>query len=322
MLKVKILLMSIVTTLLFAAVCAAQTGEMPVKLISLQIDERTDYINVMGEEMPLIPQFAALSKKPGFVRGYVKDTLGQPIVGAKLGLKTARIYDGYVAAAGETDAKGYYEIKIPLGGARFDYAGYTVKMGKGFAALSLHPADGKLNESMPASTGDVENFVMLPYGIGDAAGAASDPKYRANYYGGSFTVSYSIAPPGEDINDFPGMIAAGSEIEIILKPVSALSDGNNFVRAFSIRKKVEDSTYAELFINNVPLARYEIEVRQGNGKPFRIRQKTPGNSVFGIQPIETTGSATLLFNPMSEKSESAVPTHSGWADLEITVQRP
>lgn len=322
MLKIKILLMLIVTVLSSAAVCSAQTGEMPVKLISLRVDDRTSHINVMGEEMPAIPEFPALSRKPGFVRGYVKDTLGQPIVGARLGLKTARIYNGYAAATGETDAKGYYEIKIPLGGARFDYAGYAVKMGKGFAALSLHPADGKLNESMPAATGDVENFVMLPYGVGDAAGAANDPKYRANYYGGSFTVSYSIAPAGENINDFPGMIAAGSEIEIILKPVNALSDGNRFIRAFSIRKKVEDSTYAELFINNVPLARYEIEVRQGSGKLLRIRQKTPGDSVFGIQPVETTGSATLLFNPMSEKPESAVSTQSGWADLEITVQRP
>ncbi|MDQ3802039.1 MAG: carboxypeptidase-like regulatory domain-containing protein [Acidobacteriota bacterium] len=292
-----------------------------MKLISLQVDQRTDYVNVMGDEMPVSPAFPALSKKPGFVRGYVKNTVGQPIAGAKLGLKTARIYDGYAASSAETDAKGYYEIKIPLGGARFDYAGYAVKMGKGFAALSLHPADGKLDESMPASSGAVENFVMLPYGVGDAAAAANDPKYRANYYGGSLTVAYSIAPAGEDINDFPGMIAAGTEIEIILTPVNVLSDGNEFARAFSIRKKVEDSTYAEFFINNIPIARYQIEVRQSNGKSLRLRQKTPGNSVFGMQPVETSQSATLLFNPMSEKAESAVPTRGGWADLEITLQR-
>lgn len=307
---------------LLTAFCAAQVGQAPIKISSFQINDRTDYVNVMNDEMPALPPFPVVSKKAGYVRGYVKDSLGEPIAGAKLGLKSARIYDSYVAASAETDANGFYEIKIPLGGARFDYAGFTVKMSRGAAALGLYPADGELNESYLAATGGVENFVMLPYGIADAVGAVKNPRYRSNYYGGTMLLRYFIAPPGQDPSDFGRMLAGGSEIFITLVPVSALSDGSGFARAFEIRKRIEDGSIGEFYICNVPVGRYEISVKQANGKPLKMKQKNPTGSVFGIQPAETADSAALVFNPLSADAKTAVAARGNWTDLEIIVERP
>jgi hypothetical protein len=323
MLRIRFLLTTACSVLLLSAIsCTAQTADAPFKMKSLRADERTDYVNVMGDELPEIPEFPALSKKPGYIRGFVKDALGAPIVGAKLGLKTARMYDAYLAAAAETDAKGYYEIKIPAGGARFDYAGFTTKLGRGMAALGLHPADGSLSESYPAATGGVENFVLLPYGIADAEGVGKQANYRANYYGGSFLLRYFIAPPGADLNDFARMLAPGAEIVVTLKPISLLPNGEQFARAFEIRKKVEDSSLGEFHVVNVPIGRYEIEVKTANGKPLKMRQKSPTNSVFGIQPLESNGSAEIVFNPLSADAKTAAASRGNWTDLEIIVERP
>jgi hypothetical protein len=321
-LQIQTLAVMLFAFVLLATSCAAQPAQVPIKVSSFQIDDRTDYVNVMNDETPALPQFPAVSKKAGYIRGYVKNVLGEPIVGAKLGLKSARIYDSYAASSAETDAKGYYEIKIPLGGAQFDYAGFTMKMSRGSAALGLHPADGKLNESYPAATGGVENFVMLPYGIADADDVIKNPRYRSNYYGGTMLLRYFIAPPGQDPNDFGRMLAGGSEIVITLAPVSVLTDGNDFTRGFEIRKRVEDSSIGEFYICNVPVGRYEMTIKQANGKPLRMKQKNPSDSVFGIQPAETAGSASLVFNPLSADAKTAVASRGNWTDLEIIVERP
>ncbi|HLM02617.1 MAG TPA: hypothetical protein VK400_16305 [Pyrinomonadaceae bacterium] len=280
----------------------------------LSVERNATWVNVMGGEMPETPQFPALPNKPGFVRGYVKDTLGRAVAGARLGLKTARMYDAYLAASAETDAKGYYEIKIPMGGARFDYAGVTIEYGAGRAALGLHPADGRLNESYPATTGGVENFVLLPYGIADRDGASRQADYRANYYGGSMLLRYFIG-------GFSGMLSPGDEIEITLTPEGNLIDGGAG-QSFVIRKTVEDSSLGEFIINNVPVGRYRIEVRQAGGKPLRLKQKTPTGSVFGIQPAQANGSASLTFNPLSADAKTAAASRGNWTDLEIIVERP
>lgn len=303
--------------------CRAQTtGEAPVKPVRLAVDDRTDYVNVMGDAMPELPDFPALAKKPGKLRGYVKDVLGQPIAGARLGLKSARIYDAYLAAAAESDANGYYEINIPTGGARFDYAGFTIKTSRGMAALGLHPADGALSESYPAAAGGVENFVMLPYGIADRAGASSQAGYRANYYGGAFKLIYYISS-GSGMGGTEYMLASGSEIVVALTPLSVLADGNRFARGFEIRKTIEDSSIGELNVVNLPIGRYRIAVAQANGKPLKMRQKAPTDSVFGMRPAETeSGSAEIVFNPLSDDARTAAPSRGNWTDLEIVVERP
>lgn len=322
MFKIKFLFAIILTVSAFGRGCPAQSGDVTIKMQTYRIDGNTDFVNLMGNQMPVIPQFPNVAKKPGYLRGYVKDTFGEPLAGAKLGLKSARIYDAYLAAATETDANGYYEIKIPTGGARFDYAGYTFQYSRGLAAVGLHPADSSLSESYPAATGGVENFVMLPYGIADAVGISQNAKYRGNYYGGTMLLRYFIAPPGQDPNDFGKMLAPGAEIVIFLKPVSVLSDGHKAAHGFEIRKKVEDSSLGEFVIGNVPVGRYQITVVQPHGQPLRLKQRNPTNSVFGLQPAETTGTAQLIFNPLSADPKTAVASRGNWTDLEIIVERP
>ncbi|MFT3744749.1 MAG: carboxypeptidase-like regulatory domain-containing protein [Pyrinomonadaceae bacterium] len=318
--------LQLIETVFFIAILSlianAQTGGQPIKTQTFSVGAETDHVNVMGDAMPTMPAFPAIAKKAGYVRGYVKDSLGQPIAGAKLGLKSARFYDSYLAATTESDASGYYEIKIPTGGARFDFAGFTIKYGRGMAALGLHPADGDLNESYPAASGAVENFVMLPYGIGDVEGASKSPRYRGNYYGGTMLIRYFIAPPGQDVADFAGMLSPGSEVAIELNPVGVLADRGTFARGFQIRKRVENSSLGEFYICNVPVGRYDIVVRQANGKPLRMRQKNPTGSVYGIQPAETSGVASLIFNPLSPDAKTATASRGNWTDLEIIVERP
>ncbi len=306
----------------FITGCLAQTGDVPIKSQTFRVDGNTDYVNVMGDLMPEIPQFPAVSKKAGYVRGYIKDTLGQPIAGAKLGLKSARMYDSYLANSAESDAKGYYEIKIPTGGARFDYAGFTIQYSRGLAPLSLHPADGNLSESYPAATGGVENFVMLPFGIADAAKVGENPRYPSNYYGGTLMLKYSIILDGMSQSDVPAWLVRGSEIVITLTPVGTLSDGNNFARAFEIRKKVTDSSIEEFFICNLPIGRYDLSVNQANGKPFKLRQTNPTSGVFGIQPMQASGNASLIFNPFNTEVRGAVPKSGNWSAVEILVENP
>ena len=118
------------------------------------------------------------------------------------------------------------------------------------------------------------------------------------------------------------MLKPGEEIVIALAPVSVLADGNNFARAFEIRKQVEDSSIGEFYICNVPVGRYEIVVQQANGKPLKMRQKNPTDSTFGIQPMETSGSASLVFNPLSSDPITAIASRGNWTDLEIIVERP
>lgn len=287
------------------------TTETSASAKIVTVNQQTSWVNLMGDEMPAMPQFPAVAKKAGYIRGYVKNTRGEPIVGAKLGLKTARMYDAYLAASAETDAKGYYEIKIPAGGARFDYAGYTIRYGAGSAAIGLHPADGVLEESYPAATGGVENFVLLFYGIANREDVGNNPHYRSNYYGGSFLIRYFIG-------GFSGMLAAGTKIEITLAPEGALVDGSRG-KNFVISKTVEDSSLGEFVINNVPVGRYRIEIKQ-NGKPLKMTQKSSTDAVFGIQPKEATGGATLVFNPLSSDAKTAAASRGNWTDLEIIVR--
>ncbi|MDQ3650398.1 MAG: pollen Ole e 1 allergen/extensin family protein [Acidobacteriota bacterium] len=62
----------------------------------------------------------------GKVRGYVKDSMGKPLQGAYVGVRSSAVGGAYSGASGETDANGYYEIAVPWGAAHFYAAGYTI----------------------------------------------------------------------------------------------------------------------------------------------------------------------------------------------------
>lgn len=287
------------------------------------VGQFTDFVNVMGDEMPTMPQFPSVTKKAGLVRGYVKDSLGQPLAGARLGLKSgATFYGQYFAGSAETDTKGYYEIKIPTGAAKFDFAGFTVKYGSGLLPLSLHPADGRLDESYLASAGGVENFVLLPFGIADEAKVGENQRYPSNYYGGALMLKYSMLLEGMGAGDAPGWLPKNTEIVIKLTPVSTILGGNNSQKSFEIRKRVKDSSNEDFYILNLPIGKYEISVKQANGKPFKLTQHDPTSGVFGMQPTQANGTASLLFNPFTTEARGAVPAYGNWNTVKVLVELP
>jgi hypothetical protein len=121
------------------------------------VDDPSD---VMAGAMPKFPAFPKLARKPGHIRGWVKDARGKP-------LKNARIEIGSTAIGG---AKTYVMarsgrerfLRSPAAAWRCSVlgAGSVVTLGGMRANLPLHVVDGE-RDTFSAQKGDVENFVLL-----------------------------------------------------------------------------------------------------------------------------------------------------------------
>lgn len=290
----------------------------PVKPKVVNVDKNMDYINVMGKEMPEMPEFSQLSAKPGKVRGYVTDIDGNPLKGAQLGVRSTAIGGAYSGSQGETDASGYYEFEVPAGVAHFYNAGYAVDWGEdGLAAIGLHPADGKL-DSFASTTGGVENFVLLPYGVTSRENMSQSPHLASTYYGGSVYLHYYTVG-ADDNNPMQGSITEGSVIEVTLTPEGEMFQGISAPK-FTIRKTV--SFRGGFYINNLPLGRYKIEVKTEDGDPLQMELNKPQNTEYGIKPAETTGAAVLTFAPGDARANMVTPQYGGWSTVEINIERP
>lgn len=277
-------------------------------------------VNVMGEQMPPMPSFPPLTKKTGKIRGYVKDTKGNFLRGAAIGLGSIRIGSSRMVTQTVTDTNGYYELDLPLNSNQFHFAAYAVDYGAGKAAMALHPADGSLEDNAPGE-GGVENFVLLPYGIADRSLMAENSNYGASFYGGSIALFIDVGYVGANDSLNKGRFYPGSTVEITLTPLGAMIDGSAS-KTFVIRKKIGEETRNELFINNVPVGKYKISVR-ANGKPVGMKQRLPENSIFGIKPTETaSGEAEMLFYPSSGKPTEIGAGRGGWQRVEIYLIAP
>ena len=219
------------------------------------------WVNVAGDEMPSIPKFSSLAPKPGRVRGYVKDWAGKPLAGAAIGVRSSYLAGHYSGAQGTTDANGYYEFVVPKGSAHFYNAGYQIEWGGGLAAVSLHPADGKL-DSFVTMDGAVENFVFLPYGVTSRENLQNNPRVPSTYYGGSIYVHYYAAEAG-DSGAMAGSILEGSMLEITLTSEDAGG------RSFVIRQPVGFA--GNVTLNNIPLGRYKISAKAG-GRTLKLKE--------------------------------------------------
>jgi hypothetical protein len=292
------------------------TSETDSSAKIVNVDADTQWINVMGNEMPAMPQFPNLAPKPGRVRGYVRDWTGKPLAGAELGVRSSYLAGYYSGAQGKTDANGYYEIVVPRGSAHFYNAGYQIEWGGGLAAVSLHPADGKL-DSFVTTDGAVENFVMLPYGITSRENLQENSHLPSTFYGGALFLGwYSVAA---DDNNAPAFaVRAGGTLEVVLKPEGAMLDGSAG-RTIIIRKTLGIS--GSFRIHNIPLGRYRITVR-ANGRPLKIADNKKYDPLFGMTPVESTGDASILFTPESAKASSPAPQYGGWKWIDIGVSTP
>jgi hypothetical protein len=288
---------------------AAPPSATPTAGSILRVGKDDGYVNVMGTQMPPIPEFAPLKPRPGFVRGYVKDWTGKPLANAAIGVRASYFARHYSGAQGRTDARGYYEFAVPKGLAHFYNAGYAMDWGGGLAAIGLHPADGQL-DSWVTSDGAVENFVLLPYGVANKANSQDNPRNPGSYYGGSIYISYGALEAG-DTSPYAGYVPENSTIEITL-----VSDTG---KSFVIHKK---AGFQSLFrINNIPLGRYKISAKV-NGKSLNLKQGGIVDEKFGLAPRETRGEATLTFAPDTAQSEMVAPQSGAWKPVEISITMP
>lgn len=284
--------------------------------VVLNVARDAHYVNVMGNEVPVMPKFTALAAKSGKVRGYVKDLSGNPLKGATIGIRASYFAGQYSGAQGETDANGYYEFAVPKGSAHFYNAGYQFEWGDGVAAVGLHPADGKL-DSFTTADGAVENFVLLPYGITSRENVSQNPYISSSYYGGSIRVSYNAVEEG-DRGRIAGSIVENSVVEITLTPEGRMLDGT-MGKIYIIRQPI--GFKGNLNIHNIPLGRYKISART-SGKALKMKQNRKFNALFGLLPEETTGEASLLFIPGSAKASSVAPNAGGWESIDVSLSAP
>jgi hypothetical protein len=202
--------------------------------------------------------------------------------------------------------------------AHFYNAGYQIEWGAGLAAVSLHPADGKL-DSFVTTDGAVENFVMLPYGVTSRENLQQSAHLPSTFYGGAIFLNwYSVAA---DDNNAPAFaVRAGGTLEIVLKPEGAMF-GGAAGQTIVIRKTLGIS--GAFRIHNIPLGRYRMTMKV-NGKPIKVKDNKGYSSgeMFGMMPAETTGEASILFVPDSVKASSPAPQFGSWNWIGLNISTP
>lgn len=286
--------------------------------INLELAAATFYVNVMKGAMPRLPQFPALTKKPGIVRGYVYDTNGRPLKGAKLGVRSTAVGGFYSGSAATTDDKGYYEITAPAGVAHFYCAGYAVEHGEGLAAVGLHPADGQAG-NFATPNGEVKNFVLLPYGIADRAKVQDDPRAGGNYYGGTVVMGWNVDDGG--VLSSPNYLPNGSTIEFTLTPTGPMMDGSRG-RTIVIRKTVSASSPSQLYVNNIPVGPYQVSAKLAGGGALKMRETGPyANRPFGLEPKEAVGRTTLMLRPGTAQADMVPANYGSWSQVSINFER-
>ncbi len=295
-------------------------GSAPAAGTALTVAPSAISVNVMKNAMPTLPKFSALTPKRGFVRGYVKDSRGNPLKGAVIGVRSSAAGGFYSGASGKSDAKGYYEVAVPWGAAEFYTASITQDYGDGRAAFGLHPTDGEA-DGFATANGLVENWVLLPYGIADRDKASDDPKYSGNYYGGTFTVSYHVMD-----SRFPDdtSLPDGSEIELNLISTGPLIDGSKG-KTFVLNRRVQEGSPTTFFVNNVPVGQYRVVAwLKNDGKPSLLKLKETGpmsSRPFGLEPKEGKEGVVLTFRPGSAKAGMSAAAHGNWDALAINLSR-
>jgi hypothetical protein len=275
-----------------------------------------DYLNVMENTMPRMPLFPQAKQKELKLTGFVADLSGKPVEGAYIGLRSAGTV--YIAASAETDANGYYEMSIPLGGADVYAAGYTIDYGAGRAALSLYPTDGRVALSNP-SGGVVKNFVVLSYGLADANKRAAEPWSPLGYFGGSLRFDYSIY----DAMWNPKGLPANTDVELKLEPVAGTTLYGE-MKTFTVTKRIGQGN-GNFVINNLPVGTYNITAKLNDGRQVMMKYTGPYVSQYphhGLQPREATGTAKVLFTPTGTDPKTPNANQGYWRPVSITIGLP
>lgn len=205
---------------------------------------------------------------------------------------------------------------VPQGAAHFYAAGYAVDYADGRAALTLHPADGKLT-SFASADGSVENFVLWTHSVADRDKMSENPGMRSNFYGGSLYVGHHTADPG-DVLALPTNPRTETEIEVTLTPEGKLLDGS-VGKAFVTKKALSGTAFS---VNNIPVGQYRLTAKRSDGQPLLMKLNKPKGLTFGIDPEETTEGAILSLHPGGAKAAMATPGRGNWEAVEVYVEIP
>jgi hypothetical protein len=271
-----------------------------------------DPSDVMHGAMPKFPAFPKLAKKPGHIRGWVKDARGKPLKGARIEIGSTRIGGAKTYVTARSDEKGLYEVELPLGACNVGGAGYVVTLGGMRANLPLHAVDGEV-DIFSAQKGDVENFVLLPYGVASPGGASENPTYEFYYYGGSVRLVYWTQSA-----DNP--IPKDATIEVTLQPQGPLIDGSK-APVLMIRQPVGETDLNTVNINNIPATTYNISarmIRGGTATPLQMKDRRTARR-DGLKPKVTSGTATLIFSPKSGQDGPRTLNYTGWEPIMIDL---
>lgn len=268
------------------------------------------YVDLMGKQRPQLPSFKSIPVKSGILKGYIKDIYGRPLPGAQIGVRSSIIGGGYSSATGISDANGFYEILLPVGNIEFWGAKYSMDYESGKAYISLFPADSNLN-SFNSTAGSIKNFVLLPYGQGRPEEVSKGPYWPSSYMGASIHLSYTLRTQSLPL---PGSFPVGSVLIIKLTPLDLVHADEKVI--FTIHKIVESS---ELYINNIPLGRYKLEIKLENGSNIIMKENINLKPQYGMQPKQAVGSANITFIPGDPE---VLVWYGNWWIVPILIEHP
>jgi hypothetical protein len=90
-------------------------------------------------------------------------------------------------------------------------------------------------------------------------------------------------------------------------------------RSFVIRQPVGFA--GNVTINNIPLGRYKISAK-ASGKTLKLKENNKFNTPFGLRPSETVGEASILFVPNQAKASMIGPANGAWESVSLSVLMP
>lgn len=268
------------------------------------------YVDLMGRQRPKLPVFKTTNVKPGTLKGQVKDIYGRPLAGAQIGVRSSIIGGSYSSASATSDANGFYEMLLPVGNIEIWGAKYLMDYESAKAPVSLFPADSNLN-SFNSTSGAVKNFILLPYGQGRPDEISKGPYWPSSYLGASIHLSYTLRTQSLPL---PGSFPVGSIIVISLTPLDLVHADEKV--SFTIRKVIESN---ELYINNIPLGRYRIEIKLENGAQILMRENINLKPQFGMHPKQATGIAQVTFIPGDAE---ILAWYGNWWIVPIIIEHP
>lgn len=216
-----------------------------------------------GMPTALLPAFPKLVKKPGTVRGMVKDSKGKPIVGARIAAYSSAVGGFQTSANGTTNAEGIYEIPLPTGICYVGSAECRINYNGKKLLLPLHPVDGE-RDKFNSRDGHVENFVLRTSGA-STDGVSTGQDATASY-GAPMRINFSKIPET-------------GVIEVTLKPTGVLLDGS-IGKTLVFRWTVKSAPAEQVTLGGIPIGRYTLTAKVYDGEdtlPIRARKTFRGS---------------------------------------------